>query len=79
MLAALSTKPSKLPVDPGRILRHELKVTERPPLSLENVAGRKTDAAIVRTCGWTVRGKPRRRARTKPDRVRVKWARRSDA
>ena len=32
LLAGLGAKPSKLPVDLGRMLRHKLKATKRPPL-----------------------------------------------
>jgi hypothetical protein len=38
LLAGLGAKPSKLPVDLGRMLRHKLKATKRPPPALGNGA-----------------------------------------
>jgi hypothetical protein len=37
LLAGLSTKPGKLPVDRRRILRHKLKVTKRPALACSHI------------------------------------------
>jgi hydrogenase maturation factor len=48
LLAGLSTKPSKLPLDRGRILRHKLKARRRPPLALRNGGRAGAGPAIVR-------------------------------
>jgi hypothetical protein len=69
VLACLSAKPSKLPVDRGWILRHKLKATKRVPLALANGATTQPSAAIVRR----LLGPKARSTRSGASRFCVRW------